>query len=158
MAKDFTFLRTWLTGEGYPPGSLPRPVILEYRRSKSGQSLSVFDRTDLLFRVKGFGFHLIGTALVGMALARFLEKLFQPELNALAKAQTDWAPHLPADISGNRYPTRFPGLEWNALTGRSSLEGATGFDSMGRIADGIGLSAEGYQLKNSSIILITKKG
>ena len=152
MAKNYSFLRTWLTGEGYPAGSLLRPVILECRGSKSCLSMSVFDRGELLFRVKGYGDRN------GTALARFLEELFQPELNALAKVQTEWAPHLPADLSGNRYPARFPGWEWNARTGRSSLEGATGFASIADIAYEIGLSAEGYRLKDSTIIFITKKG
>lgn len=44
MSKDFYYLRRWITGEGYPPGTPLRPVILECIVSRSGVSMGIYDR------------------------------------------------------------------------------------------------------------------
>ena len=135
MSKDFLYLRRWLTGEGYSADCPSRPVILECIPSRSGMSMSVYDRGERIFTVNGCGFDRIGTAL-----GEFLEACFQPELIA--------APWHPA-----RRPKFHP--EHKAPV-HVYLDGATGFESMAEIAQAIGLKVYRSESKAGTLIIIEK--
>lgn len=155
--KDFTYLRHWLTGEGYGQGFEPRPVILECIPSRSGMSLQVYDRGERLFSINGCGFDRLGSAL-----AEFLERLFQAELEALALSRLDinTRPEKPfgwMDIPGF-YGTRFNfhGQKLGFGNGLVALEGSAGFEPMAQIAESIGLRVHRSESKSGTLIIIEK--
>lgn len=132
MSKNFLYLRQWLTGETYSPACPPRPVILECIPSRSGLSMSVYDREELLYRINGTN----GTDRYGRALARFLETAFESELS---EAQ-------------NRIPAR-------AFCGDSLyLDGERGVPVMAQVAEAIGLSVQVHETRSSTLLIIQKKG
>lgn len=147
---DFTYLKTWLS-HGH------RPVILECVPSRSGLSLSVYDREKLLYRVNGCGFDRYGCAL-----AEFLETLYKDELETIAFAGTL---HVPATISNLGDPSRmweympgFCGMRRNRATRKVSLEGMTGIESMREVAEALGLSVQIHETRSSTLLIIQKKG
>lgn len=130
----FLYLRHWLTGEGYSPDWPPRPVVLECIPSRSGVSMTVYDRGERIFTVNGGGFDRIGTAL-----GDFLEACFQPELREL-----DYAIELGS----------LPGFR--AYASHVSIDGGTGFESMAALAQSIGLSVTRSESKAGTLIIIQK--
>ena len=157
---DYSHLRNWLTGEGYPVGFHDRPVILECRRSKSGMTMGVFDREKKIFTIHGCGSDRIGTAL-----GEFLETLFQPALWALAQREGAAPPAKPEDAFNWRgipgfYGTRvnFSGQLLGFRNGAVALEGSAGIESMIKIADAIGIHVWVHELRNSTAIVLSKKG
>lgn len=130
MSKDFSFLRDWLNEPD------PRPIILECVPSRSGLSMTVYDRGERIFTVQGCGFYRIGAAL-----AEFLERLFQPELRELDEVTE----------LGTRAGFR-------AYASHVSLDGACGIESMIRVADAIGLTVHLSETKAGTLIIIQKKG
>lgn len=133
--KNFDYLRAWLTGEGYGPSYIPRPVILECIHSRSGLSMAVYDRGERIFTVNGCGFDRIGAAL-----AEFLERLYQPELRELDEV--------------TELGTR-PGFR--AYASHVSLDGACGVESMIKVADAIGLKVHQSESKAGTLLVIEKR-
>ena len=135
MSKDFSHLRAWITGEGYPKDSPSRPVILECVPSRSGASMTVYDRGERIFTVNGCGFDRIGAAL-----GEFLERLFQPELIAMSS-----------------HPARFATFRKGQVEpSRIHLEGACGFEAMRSIAEAIALKVTRSESKAGTLIVIEK--
>ena len=158
---DYSHLRNWLTGEGYPVGFHDRPVILECRPSKSGMTMGIFDRDKKIFTVRGPGFSRIGTAL-----GEYLETLFQQALWALAQREGAAPPAKPEEAFNWRdipgfYGTRvnFSGAKHPRFrNGPVALEGSAGIESMRAIADAIGIHVWVHELRNSTAIVLRKKG
>lgn len=146
---DFTYLKNWLDRPN------PRPVVLECQASRSGMSMSVYDREKLLYRINGCGFDRIGTTL-----DRFLMNCFYPELLAFArKAQR----HYNAGSGGFYLLKDFYGLYYRPSTDGHSregvlLDGACGLESMSAIADAVGLSVQVHEARSSTLLIIQKKG
>lgn len=128
---DFTYLKNWLEGPN------PRPVVLECQVSRSGLSMSVYDREKLLYRINGCGFDRLGCAL-----AEFLEALYQPELVSLR------------DFDDEMQLKPLPGFHRGP--GRIHLEGARGFESMSAIAEAIGLTVQVHETRSSTLLIIQK--
>lgn len=152
MSNDFSHLRHWLTGEGYGPNYIPRPVILECIPSRSGMSMGVHDRGERIFTVNGCGFDRIGTAL-----ATFLESHFQPELGNVARKlrpipnDPETTPHW---MKWSR-SKEFFGFEWDRSFA-VHLEGATGFESMQSVAEALNLKVTRSESKAGTLIIIEK--
>lgn len=143
MSKDFSYLRHWITGEGYPKDCPPRPVILECIPSRSGMSMAVYDRGERIFTVNGCGFDRIGTAL-GM----FLEAQFQPELKlAFPKGE-------PYGCT-SAFDTSIPGCFVNA-DGSMWIDGGYGFSSMQGVAEAINLKVTRSESKAGTLLVIEK--
>ena len=122
---DFFYLKDWLDRGN-------RPVILECVPSRSGMSLSVYDREKLLYRINGCGFDRLGCAL-----AEFLERLYQPEL-------WEWLTTAPLNtVQG-----------WGK--DHVILVGEAGIESMRSIADAIGLHVQVHETRNATILIIQK--
>lgn len=162
MSKDFSHLRVWLTGEGY--GAEPGMVILECVPSRSGMSMTVYDRGERLYSINGYGFDRIGTAL-----GIFLESQFQPELFNLSKRilrreSQERKLTVPVNViletrdqfSGLHFPSEID-ANWNPDY-TVSLDGACGFESMIEVADAIGLKVHQSESKAGALIIIQKKG
>lgn len=135
MSKDFSYLRHWITGEGYGPDTPSRPVILECIPSRSGMSMAVYDRGKRIFTVNGCGFDRVGTAL-----GEFLEACSQPELRGA------WSSAL---------------VKMGAYSGHGNddtvyLDGASGFESMSAIAQAIGLKVHQSESKAGTLLIIEK--
>lgn len=124
MSNDFSHLRAWLT-------TTNRPVVLECIVSRSGLSMTVYDRGERLYSINGYGFDRIGTAL-----GEFLEVCFQPELSR-------WMGSASSHSLGAR-----------AWERRIYLDGACGIESMIKVADAIGLSAQLSETKAGTLIII----
>ena len=164
MLKDFTYLRSWITGEGYHPSFQPRPVILECIRSRSGMSMTVYDRGERLFTINGCGFDRLGCAL-----AEFLEACFMPELEAWAEphiatiAERKKTEGIKATCSWEQIPgfygTRFntAGQKLGFVNGRVALEGSAGFESMVQVANAIGLKVHQSESKAGTLLIIERK-
>lgn len=136
---DFTFLRHWIMGSPGQDASRhePRPVILECIPSRSGMSLTVYDRDNAIFRVPGAAF---GGGL-NAALDHFLESCFVPELSTINTAWPEWA--------------RERGYD---LYGRGPKVGSDCIETSIKIADAIGLSVQVHETRTSTLLIITKKG
>lgn len=154
MSKDFSYLRHWITGEGYPADCPSRPVILECIPSRSGASMTVYDRGERIFTVNGCNFDRIGTTL-----DRFLMNCFYPELLAFArKAQR----HYNAGSGGFYLLKDFYGLYYRPSTDGHSregvlLDGACGLESMSQVAGAIGLSVQVHEARASTLLLIQRR-
>lgn len=122
--KDFTYLKNWIDY------GCPRPIILECERSKSGMSMSVYDREKKIFSIGGCGFDRLGCAI-----ARVLEHCWQAELDA-------------SDADGMYGARRY--------NGHLQLEGMTGWQCMTEIGAKIGLKIAVYDSRHGSIIHITR--
>lgn len=122
--KDFTYFKNWIN---YP---VPRPIILECERSRSGMSMAVWDRDQKIFTIGGCGFDR-----VGCAIARILEHCWQAELDA-------------SDVEGMYGARRH--------NGKVSLEGMTGYSCMAEIGAKIGLKIGVYDSHHGTIIYITR--
>ena len=140
MAKNpckFSYLRDWLDN-GYS-------VNLECQSSRSGMSMSVYCRDERVFTVQGCGFDRIGTAI-----GYFLEPLFQAELRATMEADPD-RPYAAKDYFGCKlYGATL------CRDGSISLEGGCGVSSMQAIAKAIGLEVTTENLRNSTLVTISK--
>jgi hypothetical protein len=147
MSKDFTFLRHWITGEGYHASTEPRPAILECIPSRSCMSMTVYDRGERIYTINGYGFDRLGCAL-----AEFLEACFMLELKQLCLMAD--APKEPG--SDWEYTPGFSGLRYHRFKRLVQLEGATGFESMREIANAIGLKVRQSQSKAGTLIIIEK--
>ncbi len=121
---DFSYLKNWID---FP---VPRPIILECERSKSGMSMSVYDREKKIFTLGGCGFDRIGCAI-----ARVLETCWQAELDGV-------------DDTGLYGARRY--------NGHVHLEGATGYECMAQIGRLIGLNIRVFDSRHGSIIHITR--
>lgn len=152
----YHYLRQWLTREGYSQDSEPRDVILECIRSRSGMSMTVYDRGERIFTVNGCGFDRLGTAA-----AIFLETLFQPELSALAEriltreSQEKHGRALVNPLLERRkdfYGMRFKDEKLPEV----SLAGACGLESMQAIAQAIGLRLEQSESKVGALLIFKK--
>ena len=126
MSKDLSYLKAW------PEMPYPRPIILECERSKSGMSMSVYDRDEKIITIGGCGFDRIGCAI-----ARLLESVWGEELQANS------------DKLGGMYGARI-------VEGNVSLEGMTGYNCMIDIGKVIGLDIRVFDSRHGSIIHITK--
>ena len=135
MSKDFSYLRHWITGEGYGPDTPSRPVILECIPSRSGMSMGVYDRGERIFTVNGYGFDRLGCAL-----AEFLEACFQSDLLEMRSHPARSATFRKGEVK----PTRI------------HLEGMAGFSSMSEIAQAIGLKVHQSESKAGTLIIIEK--
>lgn len=162
MSNDFSYLRHWITGEGYPKDCPPRPVILECIVSRSGMSMGVYDRGERLYSINGYGFDRIGTAL-----GEFLERLFQPELfdlsrRILRRESQERKLIVPVNVILEER-NQFTGLHFPSEVDASwepdyivSLGGACGFGSMQSVADAIGLKVHQSESKAGTLIVIEK--
>lgn len=130
MSKDFSYLRNWITGEGYPKDCPSRPVILECIPSRSGMSMTVYDRGERLYTINGCN----GTDRPGRALAKFLEACFQPEL---AEHQSI-------------IPAR------NFCGDSLYLDGERGVEALSQVASIIGLKVHQSESKAGTLIIIEK--
>lgn len=126
---DFSFLKNWLD-DGR------RPVVLECQVSRSGMSMSVYDREKLLYRVPspacGGG--------IQKALEVFLASLFQPDLMTLIGAATRLVP---------------VGHQWE---GRFVFERYCDLDATLWAADAIGLTVQVHETRSATLLIIQKKG
>lgn len=136
MSKDFSHLRVWLTGEGYPKDCPSRPVILECIPSRSGLSMGVYDRGERIFIVPSA---VCGGGL-GLALSRFLCAQFQPELMA-------WI--------GTASKCVNAGHQWE---GRFVFEYGLDFENVVAVAEAIHLKVTRSESKAGTLIVISKKG
>lgn len=160
--KDFSHLRHWITGEGYPKDCPSPPVILECVPSRSGLSMTVYDRGERIFMVQGCGFDRIGAAL-----GEFLERLFQPELfdlsrRILRRESQERKLIVPVNVILEER-NQFTGLHFPSEVDASwepdyivSLDGATGFESMQSIASAINLKVTRSESKAGTLIIIEK--
>jgi len=164
MSKDFSYLHHWVMGWPGEDASRhePRAVILECIPSRSGMSLTVYDRGERIYAINGCGFDRLGCAL-----AEFLEACFQPELNNLARRVLtgEWQdkhcfltnPLLPKRAALSGFHTKenndLPGVFDHA---KGSLRGAVGFSSMVKIAQSIGLKVHQSESKAGTLIIIEK--
>ena len=147
MSKDFSHLRRWITGEGYPADCPSRPVILECIPSRSGASMTVYDRGERIFTVNGCGFDRHG-----VALAIFLESQFRPELLSAARQRFCTMP-----VQEWRRVGNFPGFEYNPVKDRFSLTGEAGLTSMSEIASIIHLKVTRSESKAGTLLIIEKR-
>lgn len=135
MSKDFSYLRHWITGEGYGPDTPSRPVILECIPSRSGMSMAVYDRGERIFTVPspacGGGVH--------KALDRFLEACFVSELSAI---HPTWPPS-----------SKERGYD---LYGRGPKVGSEDFESAAKVAEAIHLKVTRSESKAGTLIIIQK--
>lgn len=138
MSADYAYLRHWLTREGYGKDTDPGIVILECVPSRSGMSMTVYDRGEALFRVNGCGFDRGGTAL-----GTVLETLFRPELMAWGRPQSSEALA--------RQAVRI------SRKGDYILTGEAGQESMRGIAEAIGLNVHFSESKAGTLIVLTAK-
>lgn len=138
-ACKFDYLKNWIeTGS---------TVVLECNYSRSGMSMSVWSRDRKIFTVQGCGFDRVGTAI-----GDFLEPLYQEELKATIKPD----PARPYCSAG-----WFGGHLYGSVVrpdSSISLDGGCGQRSMEIIADAIGLQVSTESTRNSTLILIEKKG
>lgn len=134
---DFSHLKTWLNN-GH------RPVILECVVSRSGLSLSVYDREKLLYRINGCGFDRLGCAL-----AEFLEALYQPELTlAMMQGPVGYGCH---------FKTHSKGKSLAEEPASVSLDGYCGIESMSEIARAVGLTVQVHETRSSTLLIIQKE-
>lgn len=129
MSKDFSYLKTWLD-------NARRPVVLECVPSRSGLSLSVYDREALMFRVPA-------AACGGgnyTALDRFMEACFTREL---ASINTNWPPEF-----------RERGYD---IYGRGPKVGSPDMDSAIKIAEAIGLTVQVHETRSSTLLIIQRR-
>ena len=125
MSKDFSHLREWLVRER--SNAEPGMVVLECVPSRSGMSMSVYDRGELLFNIKG-------TLELGECLARFLEEAFEPELSQ----------------NQNEIPAR-------AFCGDSLyLDGGKGLPLMMQVAQALHLKVTRSESKAGTLLIIER--
>lgn len=123
--QDFVYLKNWINFQE------PRPIILECEPSKSGMSLSIWDRDRKIFTIGGCGFDR-----VGCAIATVLTHCWQTELDT-------------SDAT-SLYGAR------RKDDGRVSLDGACGAGCMQAIGKMIGLNIHTYDSHHGVIIHIAK--
>lgn len=147
MSKDFSHLRHWITGEGYAPNCPSRPVILECIPSRSGMSMTVYDRGERLYAINGYGFDRLGCAL-----AEFLCSQFTTELKELAAQGYESTHH----VAGSAFQSVNMAEPWAEPDWRVTLEGACGFEAMRSIAEAIHLKVTRSESKAGTLIIIEK--
>ena len=123
----YLYLKDWIN---HPD---PRPIILECVSSRSGMSMSVYDRDRKVFSIGGSRFDRIGCAI-----AEFLENVYRAELDANQTAIT------------GKYGAKL------LQNGHVILEGMSGESSMRDIGKAIGLKIRVYDAHSSTMIHITR--
>lgn len=132
MSNDFSHLREWLARER--SNAEPGMVILECIPSRSGMSMSVYDRDRLMFRVPSAA---CGGG-TGKALAHFLADHFQPELMA-------WIGTASKRVNA--------GHQWE---GHFVFEYGLDLDSVVQVAEAIGLKVQAHETRTSTLLIIEK--